>query len=195
MHDKWKNNSEVSAISFQQGEEKGFVWFFKQLYPALSFYTFKITGDKEASEEIASNAFIKIWEKHQRFNDADSIKNYLYRIVRNDAFKHLAKEKRKAQSNKEVIYLYGDEQEKDHFSSLVRAETLREILNAIKDLPTECSKVFHLLYVEGKSIQEAAKELNLSTSTIKTQKARGLIALRKTITILFIISIMLYSTT
>jgi len=166
---------------FQKGEEAGFAWFFRELYPALTFYCFKITSDKEASEEIASNAFIKIWEKHERFSDADSIKNYLYRVVRNDALKHLAKEKRKTERNKEMIYLFGNDQEKDHFDNLVRAETLRELLRAIKDLPAECSKVFHLLYVEGKSIQEAAKELNLSPSTIKTQKTRGLTALRKTI--------------
>jgi len=176
-----KFNGDNNSFLFQNGEEPGFTYFFCQLYPALVFYCFKITTDKEASEEIASNAFIKIWAKHKRFSDADSIKNYLYRIVRNDALKHLHKEKRKTERNKEVIYLYGNEQEKDHFDKLVKAETLRELLQAIKALPGECSKVFHLLYVEGKSIQEAAKEMNLSPSTIKTQKARGLAALRKTI--------------
>jgi len=175
-----KSNENYSHL-FQQGQEAGFTYFFGQLYPALTFYSFKITADKEASEEIVSNAFIKIWDKHERFSDADSIKNYLYRVVRNDALKHLAKEKRKTERNKEMIYLFGNDQEKDHFDNLVRAETLRELLRAIKDLPAECSKVFHLLYVEGKSIQEAAKELNLSPSTIKTQKTRGLTALRKTI--------------
>jgi hypothetical protein len=34
------------ATLFQQGEEKGFAWFFKNLYPALTYYCFKITGDK-----------------------------------------------------------------------------------------------------------------------------------------------------
>jgi len=167
------------AILFQQGEEKGFAWLFRNLYPALSFYTFKITGDREASEEIASNAFIKIWQRHEQFSDALSIRKYLYRIVRNDSLKHLKKEKQSAAFNKEVFYLYANENERDCFNNLVWSEISRELLTAINSLPAECSKVFRLLYVEGKTIKEAADALNLSVSTVKTQKARGLASLRK----------------
>jgi RNA polymerase sigma-70 factor (ECF subfamily) len=179
------------ATLFQQGEEKGFAWFFKNLYPALTYYCFKITGDKETSEEIASNAFIKIWQKHERFADAHSIKAYLYRIIRNDALKYLQKEKQQTVVNREVIYLYGNENEKDCFNNLVTAEISRELLHAINSLPAECSKVFRLMYIEGKSIQETATILDLSPSTVKTQKKRGIEALRKTvyskITLLFVI--------
>jgi DNA-directed RNA polymerase specialized sigma24 family protein len=38
-----------------------------------------------------------------------------------------------------------------------------------------------LLYIEGKSIKETAEELQVSASTVKTQKKRGLDALRKKI--------------
>ena len=167
------------TIFFQQGEEKGFAWFFRELYPALSFYCFKITGNKESSEEIASTAFIKIWERHEQFTDAQSIKAYLYRIVRNDALKHLEKQKRQATVNTEVVYLQGNQLEKDHFTALVSTETQRQLLQAINALPAECSKVFKLLYVEGKTIKEAAEQLRLSVSTVKTQKKRGIDALRK----------------
>jgi RNA polymerase sigma-70 factor (family 1) len=185
-------NSNDYAILFQQGEEKGFAWFFRELYPALVFYGFKITGDKEASEEIASNAFIKIWQRHEQFEDALSIRKYLYRIVRNDALKHLRKEKQTTALNKEVIYLYGSEHEKDCFNSLVTAEISRELQNAINALPAECSKVFRLMYIEGKSIQETAEALHLSPSTVKTQKKRGLDALRKVISFPLLFCLLVY---
>lgn len=169
------------SILFQQGEEKGFAWFFRNLYPALSFYAFKITSDKESSEEIASNAFIKVWQRHEQFPDALSIRKFLYRIVRNDALKHLRKEKQSTAVAKEVIYLYGGDHEKDCFNSLVTAEISRELLNAIDSLPAECSKVFRLMYIEGKSIKETAEALQLSPSTVKTQKKRGIEALRKSL--------------
>lgn len=175
------HNSNDYAIFFHNGEEKGFSWFFRELYPALSFYAFKITGDKEVSEEIASTAFIKIWQRHERFSDALSIRKYLYRIVRNDALKHLRKEKQSTAFNKEVIYLFANEHEKNCFNSLVTAELSRELLSAINTLPLECSKVFRLMYIEGKSIKETAEILQLSPSTIKTQKKRGIEALRKSL--------------
>jgi RNA polymerase sigma-70 factor, ECF subfamily len=174
-------HNDYYLLSFRQGEEQGFAWFFRQLYPSLTLYSFKMTGDKEASEEIASTAFIKIWEKHERFNDADSIKAYLYRIVRNDALKYLHKEKQQSAAKREVIYLYGNQNEKDHFNNLVTAEISRELLNAINSLPAECSKVFRLMYIEGKSIKETAEALQLSPSTVKTQKKRGIEALRKSL--------------
>lgn len=177
------------ALSFQQGEEEGLNWFFNLLYPTLTFYCNKIIGDKEASEEIASHAFMKIWERHERFADADSIKAYLYRIVKNDALKYLRKEKQTTAFNKEVIYLYANEHQKDCFDSLVTTEITHELLLAINALPAACSKVFKLMYLEGKSIKETAEELNLSTSTVKTQKARGLAVLRKMITTFFMVSI------
>lgn len=173
------------ALSFQQGEEKGFAWFFRNLYAALSFYAFKITGDKETSEEIASSAFIKIWQKHEQFSDALSIRKYLYRIVRNDALKHLRKDKQSSAITKEVTYLYGSEHEKDCFNSLVATEITNELHQAINSLPAECKKVFRLMYVEGKSVQETAAALHLSPSTVKTQKARGLAALRKKMALLW----------
>jgi RNA polymerase sigma-70 factor (ECF subfamily) len=177
------------SYSFQRGDEKGFTYFFRELYPALSLYAYKITRDKETSEEIASAAFIKIWQKHEGFTDGSSIKAYLYRIVRNDAFKYLGKQKQLALVNKEVIYLYGREQQKDAFTGLVAAETTRLLLKAFSTLPKECSKVFHLLYIEGKSIKETAEALHLSPSTVKTQKARGIEALRKSLHLSLLLSI------
>ena len=181
MHQEPLYNELDYVLSFQKGEEKGFAWFFRNLYPALSFYASKITGDKEVSEEIASHAFIKIWQRHVRFSDAPSIKAYLYRIVRNDALKYLNKEKRRLSATKEVIYLNGNQSEKDHFTSLVTSETSRQLLEAINCLPAECSKVFKLLYIEGKSVKETAEALQLSPSTVKTQKKRGIEALRKSL--------------
>ena len=181
MPAKHEYHSSNYAALFQQGDEKGFAWIFRNFYPALSFYAFKITGDKETSEEIASNAFIKIWQRHEQFSDALSIRKYLYRIVRNDALKHLRKAKQSTAFNKEVIYLYANAHEKDCFNNLITAEISREVLNAINSLPAECSKVFRLMYIEGKSIQETAEVLQLSPSTIKTQKKRGLEALRKSL--------------
>jgi RNA polymerase sigma-70 factor (ECF subfamily) len=166
-------------LSFQRGEEKGFAWLFRRLYPSLSFYAAKIANDKAVAEEIAAGAFVKIWKRQEQFETPEKTRAYLYRIVRNDALKHLNKEKKQLAADTEVVYLYGGEQEKDHFNSLVKAETTRQLAETIKVLPAKCSKVFRLLYIEGKSIKETAETLGLSTSTVKTHKKRGLEALRK----------------
>jgi RNA polymerase sigma-70 factor, ECF subfamily len=166
------------AIFFQKGEERGFDWFFRELYPSLCFFAQKITGNQPASEEIASDAFIKIWARHNQFSNPDAIKAYLYQIVRNDSLKYLNKYVRVVKAHNDIAYVT-DQVQKDHFQALVSAEISRHLQTAIKHLPTECSKVFRLLYIEGKTINETAEELKLSQSTVKTQKKRGINFLRK----------------
>ena len=131
------------------------------------------------AEEIAAEAFTKIWRLHQRFDSPEGIRAYLYQIVRNDCLKWLQKEKKAKWHWSNLLYLQSADQEKDHFHYLVNAETTRLLRAAIELLPPECSKVFRLLYVEGKSVNETALELEVSTSTVKTQKARGLRTLRE----------------
>jgi len=167
------------ASAFQRGEEKAFTFFFKELYPSLCLYGFRFTKDKPVSEEIASQAFIKIWEKHHRFEEAHQIKVYLYRIVRNDSLKWLQTKKKEHRTQTEVSYLWKEDSERDHFDYLVKAEVMRQLHSAISELPSACRNIFELLYIQGKTVKEVSEQLNLSVSTVKTQKSRGLVALQK----------------
>ncbi|MBL0098407.1 MAG: hypothetical protein IPP46_19380 [Bacteroidetes bacterium] len=57
------NDKSLSFIlAFQQGEESGFALFFRTHYAALTLFAFKITGQKEAAEEIAGDAFLTAWQ-------------------------------------------------------------------------------------------------------------------------------------
>jgi RNA polymerase sigma-70 factor (ECF subfamily) len=46
-------------------------------------------------------------------------------------------------------------------------------------LPPGCRNVIELSYKDGLKIQEIADRLDVSPSTVKTQRARGLIILKK----------------
>jgi RNA polymerase sigma-70 factor, ECF subfamily len=170
--------SQNYAISFQKGEETAFDWFFYQLYPTLCLFAQKIIGNQPASEEIASDAFIKIWKRHNQFSNPDAIKAYLYEIVRNDSLKWLSKHSREKKAHHDASYLSSQIQ-KDHFQAMISSEISRHLQTAINHLPRECAKVFRMLYIEGKTINETAEELKLSQSTVKTQKNRGINFLRK----------------
>lgn len=164
---------------FKNGEERGFNYIFKEIYASLCLYSFRITKNQAAAEEIAANAFIKIWQRHERFNDLGSARAYLYTIARNDSLKWLRSKGREHVMHGNIVYLMHGMTEKEHVKYLVEAELLREIYGAINELPAACRKVFTMLYIEGKSIKQIAAELQLSVSTVKTQKQRGLAFLKK----------------
>ncbi|HUC83489.1 MAG TPA: sigma-70 family RNA polymerase sigma factor, partial [Flavisolibacter sp.] len=173
------NSPQGYALSFQQGEEQGFTWFFRSLYPALSFFSYKITNDRPVSEEIASEAFLKTWQRHHLFSSPENIRAYLYQVVRNDSLQWLRATQRRNTAYRAVAYLATNAEEKDHFHHLVAAETARQVNAALDLLPPECSKIFRLIYLEGKTVPEVAAFLNLSPSTVRVQKSKGLATLRK----------------
>ena len=178
-----KSTSHASeyALAFQQGEEKAFDFFFLNLFPALCFFANHILDNRCEAEDITSSAFIKIWKRHSQFNDARNISSYLYQIVRNDCLSFLQQKNRSAKGQKEIEYLNVVNFEDNYEADIIRAEFYAELYLAINSLPKECRKVFTMLYIHGKTVKEISTELNLSPSTIKTQKSRGLIILRKKI--------------
>jgi len=167
------------TLSFQQGEEKGFDFFFRELFPSLCFFANGMVNNKCEAEDIASSAFIKIWKRHSQFDNARNIRSYLYQIVRNDCFKFLQQNERRNSAQKEIEYLTNVDITANCETNIIRAELYNNLYKALNNLPTECRKVFKMLYDEGKSVKEIAKELKVSPSTVKTHKARGLVMLRK----------------
>jgi len=174
-------NQNEYALAFQRGEEKGFDFFFRELFPSLCFFANRMVNNKYEAEDIASAAFIKIWKRHDQFDNAKNIRSYLYQIVRNDCLKFLQQNDRRNRTQREIEYFTNVDTSTNCEADIIRAELYSDLYKALKNLPTECRKVFKMLYLEGKSVKEIAKELKVSTSTVKTQKARGLAMLRKKI--------------
>ena len=175
------HNANEYTLAFQRGEEKGFDFFFRQLFPSLCFFANRMLNDRCEAEDIASNAFIKIWRKHSQFNNANSIRSYLYRIVRNDCLNFLQQKKRSSKVKGEIEYLTIVDIQDNCETDIIRAEFYAALYDVVNSLPAACRKIFIMLYIQGKSVKEISKELKLSASTIKTQRARGLIVLRKKI--------------
>lgn len=167
------------TLAFQQGREEGFDFFFRALYPSLCFFANGILNDRCEAEDIASFSFIKIWKKHSQFNHPGSIRSYLYQIVRNDCLTHLKLKTREGKMEEEIRHLTIFDTTPDIEKDIISAEFLRELYKGFSHLPSQCERVFKMLYVEGKTVKDIAKELQLSESTIKTQKARGVLTLRK----------------
>ena len=179
MNTEKLNNLHEMVISFQSGEEKGFDFFFRELFPSLCFFANRMLNNKCEAEDIASGAFIKIWNRYSQFDNAKNIRSYLYQIVRNDCLKFLQQIKRTGTMQKEMKYLSIADTQSNCEAEMIRAEFLGLLYKVLETLPTECRKVFKLLYIEGKTVMEISNELNISASTIKTQKSRGLMLLKK----------------
>ena len=167
------------VAAFQRGEEQGFNYFFKTLYPALVYYAFRILNDRPVAEDVVGESFIKIWERHSTFSHPQVIKSWLYTTVRNTCINKLQERKRKLAQEQNLAKQMQDVHEGTALQDMILSEVIGQLHATIQVLPTECRKIFQMLYIQGKTVREVAEELDLSISTIKNQKARGLSIIRK----------------
>lgn len=171
-------SSDKYGALFRQGFEISLDHFFHSYYTPLCFFASRIIGDTESAKDIASIAFTKTWAKREKLDTARAIRAYLYQVVRNDCYKWLQQQQKRTAAEKELVLISPPATE-SQLELVIASEVIGELYRHMQQLPPACRNVFNKLYVEGKGVSEAAAELQLSVSTVKTQKARGLAVLRQ----------------
>ncbi len=66
---------------------------------------------------------------------------------------------------------------------MIRTEILKDLYAELQKLPPECRKVMELVFVEGWDSKKIAEHLDITVSTVKNQKSRGIHLLRKRFTV------------
>jgi RNA polymerase sigma-70 factor (family 1) len=174
-----KQHHRVDYIDrLKNGDETAFDFFFREYYAALCYYSFQVTRSKADAEEIAGNSLVKFWERRMRFDSLAAIRSFLYTSAKNESL-NCVRNRQRAARNIKASAVFSDLSEKNNFERLVETETYREIVVALETLPPQCKKIFSMLFLQGKSYQQIASELQVSVATVRSQKARAIGLLRK----------------
>jgi RNA polymerase sigma-70 factor (family 1) len=166
------SNPDKLLSGFQQGDPDAFEQIFKHFYRDISYFTEKVTGNKQEAEDITIQTFTKLFERYQLFNSLANIRAFLYVTARNASFNYLRDIKRLSARRQEFMSHFEDENNLENEE--IKAETLKTIYAAIENLPDECKKIFKLIYLEGLNTPDIAALLNISEATIRSQKRRAL---------------------
>lgn len=173
-----KEEQEILLVHLGLGMQYAYEDIFRKFYEPLCFFADKIIDDSDKSEDLVQDVLITLWEKRKDFNTLASLRSFLYVSVRNSCFKEL--EKRKVRL-KHVDSLGYDElvDESSVLDTIIHAEVIRRVFDAVDKLPERCKKVIRLTFEEGKSSKEISEEMGVTVSTVNNQKMRGLILLRE----------------
>ncbi|MBS1529308.1 MAG: RNA polymerase sigma-70 factor [Bacteroidetes bacterium] len=153
---------------------------FREYYAALCYFAQRMLGDASDAEDVVEELFVRLWSRQQTFADEGHLKAFLYRSTKNACLDFIKKSERSGERNTfYVSEVY--ENDEGYLNEIIRTEVIRELYQAIDDLPTQCNKVIKMSYVEGKTNQEIADELSLSLQTVKNHKARGLAMLKNSL--------------
>lgn len=154
---------------------------FEKYFDRLAYVAFKLLKDQDAANDMAQEAFIKYWQLRDTIDTNEiAIKNFLYSTVKNGSLNILRHERVVSEHALQI-----DDQalvEQAVLDSIISAEVLDSIRNAINSLPQGYQKIAQLAYLEGKKNQEIADELEMSVNTVKKQKQKILELLRLRLT-------------
>lgn len=154
--------------------KQGMRLLFEKYFEPLVVWADTFLNDMDQSEDLVQDFFLKIWQKkiYQNWNP-DKLSSYLYISVRNLAYNKL----RKIDPLKQAIKIDSIDEIYEEYQSN-KEEIVSLILQEIERLPDRGKEVVKCIYLKGMKYEEAAQELNVSISTIKTQLVRSLKTLR-----------------
>ena len=150
---------------------------------------FRITKNKEITEEVVQEIFITLSQKLHTFRGESSFSTWLYRITTNASFMKIRKEKRHnneeisddvnySESNTKFAYVIKDSSKRpDKF--VLNKEAEKEFNNALNKLPETYRLVIHLKDIDGLSYSEIANILDTTTHAVKSRIHRARLMLRK----------------
>ncbi len=149
---------------------------FKRCTGSILFGCYSIVHQKESSEEIVNDVFLKLWEKRHLRPAIGNPGLYLYVSVKNRSLNHL---RDNAAARTVEIGERCDEYirfDTNPETILLDAEGLQRIQAAINQLPPRCRLIFSLIKEDGLRYKDVSRLLEISVKTVEAQLA---IALRK----------------
>ena len=140
-------------------------------FEVLCHYCMGILDDAKKTEDVVQDTFVYLWENRQKINIKTSLKSYLYQSVRHGALKVI---RSRALEQRHLPYLteFIKYLERSEFSE-DELDRLREVEQAIDELPPSCKNVFLMRVVDRKSYKEITRELGISLNTVKTQVSKA----------------------
>lgn len=149
---------------------------FRENYSQLLFFTRQYVSDYEACRDIVSSAFERLWQ-HFSCIEPEKAKNFLYVTARNSCIDYARHESRHRKYAQYVAVM--SSYATDTSTLMEREERMVRICRQIESLEPRTRDIFVACYVDRKKYSEVAKEMGISTSTVKKHIIRALKELRK----------------
>lgn len=137
-------------------------------------YATRLLGDRAAAEDVVQEALIRAWRNPEVLtNGKGSTRGWLLTVVRNLVIDRVrARAARPAEVAEDPD---AQPAARDHADLVANSVTIQ---GALRELSEEHRVVLQQLYLEGRSLSEAADLLGVPTGTVKSRSYYALRALR-----------------
>lgn len=157
------------------GNKKAFDTFFIKYYPILCAYATPFVGEDDA-EEIIQDLMVWLWESRENIVVGSSLSGYMFKAVKNKCINHIHKNRLHEQVHISIQNSALTKFEDPDF--YIVEELTQKIDEALARLPETYREAFVLNRIDGKTYNEIAALLNISSKTVDYRIQQALKNLR-----------------
>ena len=145
-------------------------------YAALYTSALKFVKSEAVAQDIVQEIIIRYWENQEKYNTIESIENFLFVSVKNEALNYLRGIER--ENNRYARLENPESEEPQIFNLFIEEETNQMLLTAIGQLPEQSARIIRLA-LSGLENKEISRLLDVSVNTVKTLKYSAIRKLRE----------------
>ena len=162
----------------QKKDDRSFTLLYDNYSKSLYGIIFNLVKDKEESEDVLQEVFVKIWKNIDTYNTSKGrLYTWMLNIARNTSIDKLRSKNfnnsQKNLSSDNFVHLFEDS------NKVVNKIDAIGIQEFVKKLKPKCIQIIDLLFFKGYTQQEASEELEIPLGTVKTQNRMCMNDLRK----------------
>ena len=151
-------------------DPKSFEQLVKKYSDAFYRFCYRFLQDKEKTEDILQEAFLKLWAKPQLWDQSHKTKftSWFYKILMN-----LCLDEKRKKKWLSLFGFLGEDPRESCLNRLIKEEKQLMLEKEILKLPQKYQTVLHLSYFEGISNQEAADMMGVTVKAFQSTLMRA----------------------
>jgi RNA polymerase sigma-70 factor, ECF subfamily len=164
-------------VASARRDQASFAELVQRYYRPVYRMVWRLMNGNAETEDVAQEAFIKLWANPAQIREAKALKGWLMRVASNLAIDRLRK---KPMADLDTIGEIADPQQETRVLNDEKL-AMRRVDLAIAGLPERQKLAITLVYFEGMSNISAASVMDISVDAIESLLARGRRTLKQTL--------------
>lgn len=155
------------------GDQHSFKWVYAKYFQVVFLYCKKLIGIEVLAEEATSEVFITLWNKRSIIDVGQCVQPLLYRIATFKAYDYLKKIANDKHLQDQFLLSHSAFNFKSGERLLIEKEELEAINKLVETLPPQRKAIFKMRYFEGMDNKAIAKQLQISSNTVKVHLVKA----------------------
>lgn len=177
---------------FRQGDMQAFQLLYQRHVKSLTSYGHRLTPDRQLLEDAIHDLFIDLWRRKEHLTEAENIKFYLFRALRNRLLRNGRNDifEQAEDIDGFLDYLVSLSSEQQHINSEDITARTQRVRNAVESLSDRQKEVINLRFYHGMALDEISELMGLSKQGVSNLLYKSYAVLRTRLSKLTILSLL-----